>query len=368
MIRIWERRATHLDKQGVPGAYVKRLRPIVDSLIKVVRIIVILILIYLALPALFNIFPWTKPVANELLGYITTPVKGILLGILHYIPNLLTIAVIYAATHYIVKLVKFIAREIETGSFVIQGFYPDWAMSTYNIIKVLLFAFMFVVIFPYLPGSQSKVFQGVTVFLGVLVSFGSSSAISNMVAGIMITYMRAFKIGDRIKIGDVIGDVAEKNMLITRIKTVKNEDITVPNSTVLSTHTVNYSSLSQTMGLILHTSVSIGYDAPWRTVHELLINAALETEDIIKDPKPFVLQSSLDDFYITYQICGYTREPGKMALIYSALHQNIQDKFNDAGVEIMSPHYTSLRDGNHIAIPDDYITKSYKTPGFNVNK
>jgi len=367
-IKAWESRMAKLAEQGAPVGYADRLLPFVNGLIRVIKFLIIILLIYLALPILFSIFPQSKPIATELLGYIVTPLKSILSALVHFIPNLLTITVIYIVTRYIVKLVKFVANEIGNGSFAIKGFYPEWAIPTYNIIRVLLYAFMFVVIFPYLPGSDSKVFQGVTVFLGVLFSFGSSSAISNMVGGIVLTYMRAYKVGDRIQAGNVIGDVFEKNLLVTRVRTIKNEDITIPNSTILSAHTINYTSSSKSLGLILHTSITIGYDAPWKTVHELLINAALATDGILKDPAPFVLQTDLNDFNVTYQINAYTRLSHKMAVLYSALHQNIQDKFNEAGLEIMSPHFTAIRDGNHIQIPEDYVSKDYKTPGFNIKK
>jgi small-conductance mechanosensitive channel len=324
------------------------------------------ILVYLALPVLFFIFPSSKPISVQLIGYVITPFKGILMAIIRYIPNLLTITVIYIFTRYIVKLVKFIAREIAMGNFIINGFYAEWAMPTYNIIRVLLFAFMFVVIFPYLPGSDSKIFQGVTVFLGVLFSLGSSSAISNMVSGIVLTYMRPYKIGDRIKVGEVMGDVVEKNLLVTRLRTIKNEDITIPNATILSGHTTNYTTVANTMGLILNTTVTIGYDVPWQTVHNLLTSAAEATEGIAADKKPFVLQTALNDFNVSYQLNAYTALSNQMAVTYSRLHQNIQDKFNEAGVEIMSPHYTSLRDGNHIQIPDNYVAEGYVKPGFKV--
>jgi small-conductance mechanosensitive channel len=368
LLKSWESRVAKLGKKGAPVGYANRLLPIVTNLLRIARLFIIIVLIYLALPVAFLIFPWTKPIATELLSYVINPAKGILLAVVHYIPNLLTIAVIYLITRYIVKLVKFIAGEIENGAFTIKNFYPEWAIPTYNIVRVLLYAFMFVVIFPYLPGSDSKIFQGVTVFLGVLFSFGSSSAISNMVAGLVLTYMRPFKIGDRVKVGEITGDVIEKNLLITRIRTIKNEDITVPNATILGGATVNYTSSSQNPGLILNTSITIGYDAPWHIIHELLIKAAAATEGILNDPKPFVLQTALNDFNVTYQINAYTSQPHKMAGIYSRLHQNIQDKFNEAGVEIMSPHYTSLRDGNTIQIPDDYKPKNYRKPGFKVEK
>jgi small-conductance mechanosensitive channel len=368
LLKAWESRIAKLGEQGAPVDYANRVLPFITSSMRVLRLLVIILLVYLALPTAFLIFPWTKPIATELLSYVINPVKSILLGILHYIPNLLTIAVIYFVTRYIIKLIKFIATEIENGAISLKGFYPEWAKPTYKIVRVLLYAFMFVVVFPYLPGSDSKIFQGVTVFLGVLFSFGSSSAISNMVAGLVLTYMRPFKIGDRVKVGEITGDVIEKNLLITRIRTIKNEDITVPNSTILGGAVVNYTTSSKNLGLILHTSITIGYDAPWNIIHELMIDAALATEGILAEPNPFILQTALNDFNVTYQINAYTSLSHKMAVIYSNLHQNIQDKFNEAGVEIMSPHYSALRDGNTIQIPDEYRPKKYKKPGFKVEK
>ncbi|TWJ04300.1 mechanosensitive ion channel-like protein [Mucilaginibacter frigoritolerans] len=368
LLKSWETRVAKLAEKGAPVGYADRLLPIVTNLLRAGRVLIIILLVYLALPVAFLIFPWTKPIATQLLSYVIDPLKDIVKAIIRYIPNLLTITVIYLCTRYLIKLIKFIATEIESGSFTIKNFYADWAIPTYNIIRVLLYAFMFVVVFPYLPGSDSKIFQGVTVFLGVLFSFGSSSAISNMIAGLVLTYMRPFKIGDRVKVGEIVGDVIEKNLLITRIRTVKNEDITVPNATILGGATTNYTSSSQNLGLILHTSVTIGYDAPWHIIHQLLINAAMATEGILKDPKPFVYQTDLNDFNVTYQINAYTAHSHQMSSLYSLLHQNIQDKFNEAGMEIMSPHFTSLRDGNAIQIPEAYISKDYKKPGFKVDK
>ncbi|MBK6967285.1 MAG: mechanosensitive ion channel family protein [Bacteroidales bacterium] len=229
---------------------------------------------------------------------------------------------------------------------------------------------MMVLIFPYLPGSGSPAFQGISVFIGVLFSLGSSSAIANMVAGMVITYMRPFKIGDRVKIGEITGDVMEKNMLVTRIRTVKNEDVTVPNSTVLLNSTTNYSTNASTgnSGLIIHTTVTIGYDAPWKEVHKTLIDAALLTDLILKNPQPFVLQTSLDDFYVSYQLNAYTKEANRQAMVYSDLHQNIQDCFNEAGIEIMSPHYRAQREGNMTTIPGDYLEKNYEAPAFRIKE
>lgn len=195
--------------------------------------------------------------------------------------------------------------------------------------------------FPHLPGSSSEVFIGVTIFIGLLILLGSYLATSNIIAGLVITYMRPFKVGDRIKLGDITGDVIEKTLLITRLRTQNNEEITIPNSTILIGSTINYTALSKKEGLIIHTTVTIGYNSPWPQVHKALEEAAAKTEHLLKRPKPFVLQTKLDDFYVKYQINAYTREASKQATIYSSLHQNIQDKFKEAKIDIISPHYRS---------------------------
>lgn len=338
------------------------------KVINVFKYILIVFIIYISLPLIFRLFPWTKNWSDALINFILRPLRDIIIAIVNFIPNLITIIIIVTFFRYILKGIHFLAGEIEAGKLKLKGFYPDWAKPTYNIVKFVLYAFMLIVIWPFIPGSDTEVFKGVSVFLGVLLSFGSSSTIGNMVAGLVITYMRPFKIRDRVKIGDVTGDVIEKTLLVTRIKTIKNEIITIPNGTVLSGNTVNYTIMAKKEGCILHTTVTIGYDAPWRQIHELLISAAEATEGISSKTKPFVLQTSLDDWYVSYQINAYTHQPEKSALIYSSLHQNIQDKFFEAGVEIMSPHYQTLRDGNQAAIPPDYLPKDYQTPGFNINK
>jgi len=333
------------------------------------RWLLIITALYFMLPLLFSVFPWTKGIAQTMFSWVTTPLGSIFNGIIHYLPNLFTIIVIGGVTHYVIKFLKFVTGEIAKGNLTLPGFYPDWAEPTFVLVRVLLYAFSFIIIFPYLPGSDSPIFQGVSVFLGILFSLGSSSAISNAVAGFVITYMRPFKVGDRIKIGEITGDVIEKTLLVTRIRTIKNEDITIPNASVLSGHTVNYSTSARELGLILHTSVTIGYDVPWKQVHELLISAAKGTRGILNEEKrdPFVFQTSLDDFYVAYQINAFTEEPQRMAAIYSELHQNIQDKFNEAGVEIMSPHYRAARDGSKTTVPENYLPKDYKPPVFNLS-
>lgn len=326
----------------------------------------IAITVYITLPILFGIFPWTKDFAGTLFGYILNPLKKIVLAFWNYLPNLITILVIIVVFRYVLKGIHFLKKEIQKGNLEIPGFYADWANPTYQIIRIIVFAFMIVVIFPYLPGSNSPVFQGVSVFLGFLFTFGSAGSLSNIVAGLILTYMRLFKIGDRVKIGEVTGDVIEKSLLVTRIRTIKNEIISIPNSTVMNSHTINYSSDAPEKGLIIHSTITIGYDVPWKKMHEVLIEAATRTELILADPKPFVLQTSLDDFYVSYEINAYVKEANKQAVIYSNLHQNIQDVANENGIEIMSPHYRAARDGNSTTIPEKYLDKEYKAPTFNI--
>jgi small-conductance mechanosensitive channel len=333
----------------------------------IIKWLLILLSIYIALPILFGIFPWTKNFAETLFGYILNPAKKMARGMWNYLPNLITIIVIVVIFRYLLKGLLFLKNEIVKGNLHIPGFYADWANPTYQIIRVIIYAFMLVVIFPYLPGSDSPVFQGVSVFLGVLFTFGSSGSLSNVVAGLVLTYMRLFKIGDRVKIGEVVGDVIEKSLLVTRIRTIKNEVISIPNSTVMSSHTINFSSETADRGLILHSTVTIGYDVPWKKMHEALLMAADRTNLCLKDPKPFVLQTSLDDFYVSYQINAFTREANKQATIYSELHAHIQDCCNEAGIEILSPHYRAARDGSASTIPADYLGKDYQAPAFNVH-
>lgn len=326
------------------------------------RYAIMLLQLLLTVPLLFSIFPQTKDLAYQLFSYIWNPVKSILYGILAYIPNLFTIFVIYMAIKYLVRMFRYLADEVQSERLKLNGFYPDWAMPTYHIIRFLLYAFMIAMIYPYLPGSNSGVFQGISVFVGLIVSLGSSTVIGNIIAGLVITYMRPFKLGDRIQLNDTTGNVVEKTPLVTRIRTPKNEVVTIPNSFIMSSHTVNFSQSAREYGLIIHSEVTIGYDVPWRLVNKLLTEAALNTPGVVDDPRPFVLSTSLSDWYPVYQVNAYIKDADKLAEIYSNLHQNIQDRFNAEGVEIMSPHYMAMRDGNDPAMPKDDLSGRGKQP------
>ena len=322
-------------------------------LASLLRYAVMLLQLILTVPLLFAIFPQTKDLAYKLFSYIWEPIKSIFLGRVEYIPNLFSIFVIWLAVKYLVRLVRYLASEIQSERLKIGGFYADWAMPTFHIVRFLLYAFMIAMIYPYLPGSKSGVFQGISVFVGLIVSLGSSTVIGNIIAGLVITYMRPFKLGDRIKLNDTTGNVIEKTPLVTRIRTPKNEVVTIPNSFIMSSHTVNFSQSARDYGLIIHSEVSIGYDIPWRKTHQLLIEAALNTPGVVDDPRPFVLETSLQDYYPVYQVNAYIKDANQLAQVYSDLHQNIQDRFNEEGIEIMSPHYIATRDGSETTIPKD---------------
>src|SRR5271165_1866885 len=344
----------------------ERLASILAGFVRLLRAVILFLLTVVFLGAEFNYFPWTRVHGKHLLEYVLTPIRFVGIATLDYLPKLFYILVILAVMYFVMKFVRILAREFERDNIRLRGFYPEWIQPTYKIVRFLLICFTAVLIYPYLPGENSPAFKGVGLFLGVLFSLGSTSAVANVVAGIILTYTRGFRVGDWVKIGDNIGNVVSQNMLATHLQTFQQEEIVVPNSVILGSHVINYSLLGQTEGVILHTSVTIGYDTPWRTVHGLLLEAAAKTHDILGDPAPFVLQRQLEDSYVQYEINAYTRNPHAMFVTYSNLHANIQDCFYAAGVEIMSPVYHSLRDGNKTAIPAEFLPKDYRPKGFRI--
>lgn len=345
-------------------ASAERLSQLLLFVARGVRITLTVLLFYVYVPLVLSFFPWTAALSRRIVGYAFAPLVAVLDGFIAYVPNVFYIAVITLVTRYMLKLVRALFRAVETGAITIDGFYLEWAEPTYKIARVLILAFAAVVIFPYLPGSNTDAFKGISIFLGVLFSLGSSSAVSNLVAGVVLTYTRAFRTGDRVRLGETLGDITERTLLVTRVRTIKNVEVTIPNAMVLGSHVVNYTTLAAQRGLIIHTTVTIGYDAPWPRVHQLLSIAARRTEHVLEQPAPFVLQTSLNDFYVSYELNAFTDRPDQMALTYSRLHANIQDAFNEAGVEIMSPHYSALRAGNATAIPAPYLPQDYQAPPF----
>ncbi len=324
------------------------------------------LLVYFYLEFVLSLFPWTRGFADQMVDAAKRAVVHVFTGLFGYLPSLLNIVVIVFVARFILRVLKGFFDQIAVERLQFSGFHPDWGKPTYSVVRFFVLTIAAVMVFPYLPGSGSEGFKGVSTFVGIAISFGGAPAIANMIAGIIITYMRPFGVGDRVKIADAVGDVTSKNLLVVRLRTIKNVEISIPNSLVLANHIVNFSANAAEAGLILHTTVTIGYDAPWQKVHELLETAARRVEGIKSDPPPFVLQTSLDDFYVAYEINAYTDRPNEQARLYSRLHEEIQNSFSEGGIEILSPHYTAVRDGNAMAVPDEHLPKNYKAPAFNI--
>ena len=315
----------------------------VANLIRFCSFILYIPLFYTYLVNVFLIFPTTKYIAENLLATVYVALASVGMSIVDYLPNIIILIVFFFIAKGVLRVITHFFSGIEAKRIFISGFYPEWADPTQKIVRLFAIVFFIILAFPYLPGSDSPAFQGLSIFLGVLLSIGSSGAITNIISGIVLTYMRAFTIGDRVKIADTEGDVVEKSLFVTRIRTVKNVGIAIPNAMVLNNHIVNYSNQAKKRGLILNISLTLGYEIPWQKIQELLLNSVEGVEGIDHSLKPFVLQKALSDFYVEYELNAYTREPEKMGQIYSDLNQRILDQFNSAGIEIASPHLQLLR-------------------------
>ncbi len=288
-------------------------------------------------------FQETAAAGHWIVEVVLMPFKRIYDSFVAYIPDLFQLVAVVVTTRYLLVLVHKLFMAMETGAIKIKGFYPDWAEPTYKLVRFFIFALALVAIFPYLPGSSSPAFQTVGVFLGVVFSLGSSSVVANALSGVILTYMRALKVGDRVKTGETFGDVIEKTLLVTRVRTIFNEIVTVPNNVLLSGQIVNYSTMAEQGRLILTAKVTIGYDAPWPRVHEALLEAARRTPLVLSDPAPYVLQKALNDYSAVYELNVTVREAQRSHFIQSDLHQNIQEAFDEAGIEILSPMFNTVR-------------------------
>ena len=303
------------------------------------RLAVILVMGFLYLQYVLASFPWTRGAANRLLTYVLGPIGTMGRGIANEIPDIIFLVILFFVTRYVLKLLHLFFAAVGRGEVSFAGFDRDWADPTYKLLRLGIVIFSLVVAYPYIPGSGSEAFKGISIFVGIVFSLGASSAVANMIAGYMLTYRRVFRVGDRVKINDIMGDVIETRLQVTHLRTVKNEEVIVPNSTILSNEVVNYSSLARRGGLILHTNVGIGYETAWRQVEAMLLMAAERTPGLMKDAQPFVRHQALNDFAVNYEINVYCDDAQKMGEIYTDLHRNILDVFNEYGVQIMTPAY-----------------------------
>lgn len=358
----WKRRFTVWTMQRLKPVLIKdyeflnthRQGLIIMTLYRGVLWLCLLFQLMVAIPLVFSIFPETKTLTVTVLGYLWDPFKSIALSVVGYIPNLFQIFVIWLCFHYLLRLLRYFTREIESERLKIDGFYADWAQPTYLILRVLLYSLMLVMIWPLLPSSNSEVFQGVSVFIGLILSLGSTSIVGNVIAGLVMTYMRPFRLGDYIQVGDTVGEVIEKTVLVTRIRTRKNEIVTIQNSSLMGSQTSNFSLAARNFGIVVHTKVTIGYDVPWQKIKDIMESAALATPGVRHKPHPYMQITALNDFYVEYEINAVTSDAAHLPTVYSDLHANLLRRFFEEGVEIMSPHIFARRDGLDVQMPDEY--------------
>lgn len=324
----------------------------IANVLKAIKWLLILSVLYLMIPLVLLELPFTHDYAFSLMVSIEKDLKKIGHSLISFIPNVFFIVVTILITRSILRFMKFIFLKIAKEDIVVMGFYPEWSNTTFQLLRFFVCMFALVIIYPYLPGAGTKALEGMSVFLGLLISLGSSSAIANMIAGVMISYMRAFKEGDYVKIGESTGRILEKGLIVTKIMTYKNEEVTIPNTQVLSSHVTNYSSQAKKEELILYTTMSVGYDTPWTLVHKIMIEAASRCSMVNQEKKPFILQTALNDFHISYQLNVYTGHAQSIPAAYSELHQNLQQIFAENGIEIMSPSFTVLRNSPKDTTPN----------------
>lgn len=355
-------RLEHLHIQGFKVLHAEQLWGGLRKLIDLAHVLLALTGVYLALHFILQQFPGSRWLASDLLDMIATPLLTMGTGLVNSIPSLIFLLILVLVTRYVLKTLRLFFGAVEQGSVKLAGFDAEWSWPTYRIIRLLVIAFALVVAYPYIPGSNSDAFKGISIFLGVIFSLGSSSIIANIIAGYSMTYRRAFRVGDRIQVGDVLGDVSEVRLQVTHVRSPKNEEIVIPNSLILNSNVTNYSTLARSRGLILHTTVGIGYDTPWRQVEAMLLLAASRTPGALREPAPFILQKALGDFAVTYELNAYCDRPAEMNRIYTDLHRNILDVFNEYGVAIMTPAYEGDPEQPKLVARDQWYAAPARAP------
>ena len=340
--KVFNRRIRKLEAKSMRVIQSEQVWRFVRTVMTLLKTLLTLGLIYIFLNYVLKLFPQTRYPAQILLDLVLDPLQSMLNGFINYLPNLFFLIVLFLVTRYLLRLLYGFFDAVNHQNLRFTNFEAEWAWPTYRIVRIAVFVFALVIAYPYIPGSSSDAFKGISLFLGVLLSLGSTSVISNIIAGYTMTYRRAFRIGDRVRIGETIGDVLDSRLLVTHIRSLKNEMVIIPNSTILNSEIINYSTLAKKKeGIILHTSVGIGYEVPWRQVEAMLIEAASRVGGLLQQPAPFILQTALTDFAVTYELNAYCKDTANMAGLYSNLNRSIQDVFNEYGVQIMTPNYVA---------------------------
>ena len=313
---------------------------------------IFVIALYYYLSQILFSFPGTRGIAVILLEYFTGPIFHVLWVIIEQIPDLIMLAIVCVITRYLLRIVRLIFENIELGTIQIQGFEPDWIWPTHRIAKTIVIIFAIIIAYPYIPGSGTAAFKGITIFLGVILSLGSSSVISNLLSGLFVIYRRSINVGDWIDVRGQVGIVESITLLETILRSPKNELVSIPNSQLLGAELTNFTRQGETEGLLLHTSVGIGYEEPQRKIERMLLEAAGRTSGLVADPGPFVLRKELADYAVVYEVNAYASQVDALPKLKSDLHSNILDVFNENQVQIMTPSY----------IADPKIPKIAPTP------
>ena len=361
--KIFKRRIKKLETKSMRVIQSEQIWRFVRAVMTLLKTILTLGLIYIFLNFVLKLFPQTRYPAQMLLDLVLDPLRSMGSGFIHYLPSLFFLIILFLVTRYLLRLLYGFFDAVNHQNLHFRNFEAEWAWPTYRIVRVIIFVFVLVIAYPYIPGASSDAFKGITLFFGVLLSLGSTSVISNIIAGYTMTYRRAFRIGDHIRIGETIGDVLDSRLLVTHIRSLKNEMVIIPNSTILNSEIINYSTLAKKKeGIILHTSVGIGYEVPWRQVEAMLIEAATRSRGLLQQPAPFVLQTALTDFAVTYELNAYCKDATNMAGLYSDLHRSIQDVFNEYDVQIMTPNYVADTPDQKLVPKEQWYTPPASKP------
>jgi small-conductance mechanosensitive channel len=310
--------------------------------------VVDLVVVYIWITFVLKRFAWSRPWGEQLGAWFLETAGRLGMGALKALPDLAVVFLIYLATRWLLRFVGFMFTAIEEGRIEVSETLRETTQPTRRIVSVIFWIFALIMAYPYLPGSGSEAFKGVGVMVGLMVSIGSSALIGQLASGFMIMYSRTLKVGDYVKAGDTEGTVSQLGLFATRIRTLKKESVTIPNAVLAGQITKNYSQATDSNGIVLGTSITIGYDTPWRQVEGLLLLAAERTPGLKREPAPWVLQRSLTDYYVDYEVCAYLEDALARIPTLTALHSNILDTFNEYGVQITSPNYEGDPEGAKI--------------------
>ena len=337
--RMTEQTAAKAGIVDVQALRASRILDVQRGIVRGITILLQLFVVYAIVTFVLRRFPYTRPWGESLRDFLISTFSGLALGFANAMPGLFTVVVIFVITRFLSRLLALWFASIERGQVEVSWLHPETAQPTKRLLNVMLWMFAIVVAYPYMPGSDTDAFRGVSVFFGLMLTLGSSGVVNQVMSGFMVTFSRALRVGDFVKIGDVEGTVVQLGILSTKVRTLRREEVTIPNAVVVGQQATNYSRNAKKDGVVVSTTVTIGYNTPWRQVEALLLEAASRTDGLRTDPSPKVMQAALEDFYVRYVLLVSLERPETRLFTLNELHGHIQDLFNEYGVQIMSPNY-----------------------------